>query len=138
METKYESEVKHLQYSQQQVYAKLSDFSHLQSLKERVDDQRLQSLEFEPDAISFDIAPVGAMRLRVVEREEPKLVKMEAEQSPLPFTFWIQLLPTGDNSSKMKLTLQTDLNPFIRTMVGGKLQEAINKMADTLAALPYE
>ncbi len=138
METKFESEVKHLNYSQQQVYAKLSDFSHLQAIKEQMDDERLKSVEFESDTISFDIAPVGAICLRVVEREEPKCVKMQTEQSPLPFTFWIQLLPTSDTTSKMKLTLGADLNPFVRTMVAGKLKEALDKMADTLASINYE
>ena len=138
METKYESDIKHLEYSQQQVYDKLSDFSHLQAMKEQMTDERLSSLEFESDAMSFNIAPVGTICLRVVEREEPTCIKMHTEQSPLPFTFWIQLLPTSENTSKMKLTLKAALNPFIRAMVGGKLQEALNKMADILASLNYE
>lgn len=137
METRYESNVKQIEYSQQQVYSKLSDFTRLQSIKEKVNDERLSSIEFDADTITFTIQPVGQMCLQVVERHESDCIKMQAQQSPLPFTFWIQLLPTSDTTCKMKLTLAAELNPFIRGMVGGKLQEALNKMADMLASLPY-
>ena len=82
--------------------------------------------------------PIGRISLRIIEREEPKCIKFETDQSPFAFNFWIQLLPVTADSSKMRLTLKADLNPFIKSVVGNKLQDAIDKMADMLAVIPYE
>ena len=38
----------------------------------------------------------------------------------------------------MKLTIDADVNPFIKAMVSKPLKEGIERMADVLAAIPYE
>lgn len=81
---------------------------------------------------------IGEIRLRIIEREAPKTIKFETEQSPVPFNFWIQLLPVDDASCKMKLTIKADLNPFIKGMVQKPLQEGIEKIADALQMIKYE
>ena len=45
--------------------------------------QQFQNVEFTEDAILLT-TPVGKITFRVVEREEPKLVKMGSEGSPIP------------------------------------------------------
>jgi hypothetical protein len=37
----------------------------------------------------------------------------------------------------MKLTIKAKLNPFLKPMLSKPLQEGINKIADILAAVPY-
>ena len=81
---------------------------------------------------------MGEIRLHIVDREEPKTIKFETEQSPLPFNFWIQLLPLTETSCKMKLTIKAELNPFIKGMVQKPLQEGIEKIADVLQMINYE
>jgi len=72
-----------------------------------------------------------------VEREEPKCVKFESVDSPLPFNLWIQVLPVGDNASKMKVTVKADLPFMLKGMVSGPLQDGVEKIADVLAMVPY-
>ena len=43
-----------------------------------------------------------------------------------------------DTTSKMKLTIKAELNPFIKGMVQGPLKEGVEKIADALAAIRYE
>jgi hypothetical protein len=81
---------------------------------------------------------VGDIKLRIINREEPKMVKFETENSPVPFNFWIQILPVTETSCKLKLTIKADLNPFIKGMVQKPLQESIEKIADVMAIIPYE
>ena len=81
---------------------------------------------------------VGDIKMRIVEREAPKTIKFETENSPVPFNFWIQLLPTDEAACKMKLTIKADLNPFIKGMVKKPLEEGIEKIAEALAMIPYE
>ena len=112
--------------------------SYLERIKERMPEEKVQGMEFDQDTMAVSMPPVGRIALRIIEREEPKCIKFETEQSPLDFNLWIQLLPVTEQSCKMRLTLKADLNPLIRGMVGGKLQEAIDKIAEMLAAIPYE
>ena len=81
---------------------------------------------------------MGAVKLNIIEREEPKCIKFETEKSPLPFNLWIQILPMNESSCKMKLTIKAELNPFIKGMVSKPLQEGIEKIADALQMIKYE
>lgn len=81
---------------------------------------------------------MGAVKLAVIDREEPKTIKFETKESPLPFNFWIQILPVTETTSKIKLTIKIELNPFIKGMVKKPLQEALEKIADVMQMIRYE
>lgn len=124
-------------YSQQRVYDMLSDLSHLERVKDRIPQDKVKELKFDQDSVSINVSPVGDIAFKIIEREEPKCIKLEATTSPIPLTIWIQMLPTADEASKMKLTLRTELNPFIKGMVQKPLQEGIEKIAEMLASINY-
>ena len=156
---KYDSKKKAIPYAQSVVYAKLSDLRNLEVLKTRLnsdqpdipddmksqvsDDQLskakelIQNMEFTADTMSIDIPPVGKLVVEIIEREPEKLVKLTSTQSPIPLTMWIQLVPTSDSSCAMRLTLEAELNMFLKMAVGGKLKEGVDKFADMLAKIPY-
>ena len=136
--SKFESSVKQIPYAQTSVYEKLSDLSNIEKVKDRLPEDKAKDLEFTQDSISVSVAPVGRIQLKIIEREEPKTIKFETVQSPLPFNLWIQLLPTSEASSKMKLTLKADINPFIKGMISGPLQDGLEKIADLLAMIQYD
>ena len=108
--SKFESSVKQIPYAQTSVYEKLSDLSNIEKVKDRLPEDKAKDLEFTQDSISVSVAPVGR----------------------------IQLLPTSEASSKMKLTLKADINPFIKGMISGPLQDGLEKIADMLAMINYE
>ncbi len=150
------SNVKDIPYAQDTVYDKLQDLRHLEGLRSRLSDpafieqlegqfdkakvdeamKRLESVQFTQDSLSVE-SPIGAVTLAIIEREEPKCIKFEAQGSPIGMNMWIQLLPNGDNASKMRLTVRADLNPFIRKMVESKLNEGVEQLAEMLARIPY-
>ena len=156
---KYESKTKAIPYPQGVVYAKLSDLSNLEVLKtrlsednpdlpdemkEKVSDEQLgkareiiQNMEFTPDTMSIDIQPVGKLVIEIIEREPEKLVKLTSTQSPIPLTVWVQLVPTSDTSCAMRVTLDAELNMFLKMAIGGKLKDGVDKFADMLAKIPY-
>lgn len=92
----------------------------------------IRNLELTTDTVSGHIGPLGDFTLRIVERAEPKLVKLNARGTPIQVTMWVQVLPSDENSSRMKVTLGADLNFFIRKMIESKLEKA----AEGLATLP--
>lgn len=154
--TKFESAVKQLSHPQQTVYDWLSDLRHIEALRGRLDDpalleqlgervpgtdaqslrQQLESMTFSEDTVTMD-SPLGKVTLRIVEREAPKCVKLEAEGSPLPLTLWVQVQPVAEAESKMRVTLGAEVNVFMKAMVSKPLQQAVDGIADMLASLPY-
>jgi hypothetical protein len=52
---------------------------------------------------------------------------------PIDFSFWIQLHEVSDNDTRMRLVLHADLNMMMRMMIGGKLQEGLDKAVEGLA-----
>lgn len=142
MSQQYESGIKQIPYSQQRVYDKVSNLSHLAQFQDRLnelpqDKIKVEDIQFDADSVSFSVSPVGRLELRIIEREEPKCVKFEATTSPIPLTLWIQIVPIAAEACKIKLTLRTELNIFIKGMIQKPLKEGLEKLADMLAMIPY-
>ena len=135
--TKIESTIREIAYPQQAVYNMLSDLSNIQKVQDKIPHEQVKDLTFTADSISIS-TQMGAVKMVIVNREEPKEIKFETQESPLPFNFWIQILPVSETSSKMKLTIKADLNPFIAGMVKKPLLEGIEKIADALQLIHYE
>ncbi len=137
MSTKIESGVRQIPYSQQRVYDMLSDLNNIEKVKDRIPEDKVKGLTFDHDSISVSVPPVGGIEMRIIEREEPKCIKFETTNSPMPFNFWIQILPVTEESSKMRLTVKADVNPFMAKMVEKPLREGIEKIAEALAMIQY-
>jgi len=155
--SEFKSEVKQIQASQQAVYDKISDLNNLQTIRERMADptarekmveqigeektqqfmQYMESMTFDRDSITIGGSPVGNVCLRIIEREEPKCVKLEGAQTPIPLNLWIQVVPNGDYASAIRVTLRAELNFFIKQMVSEPLQKAVDGIADMLARIQY-
>lgn len=148
--TKFESSIKQIPHSQKSVYAMLSDLSNIQRLKDHLPEEatdndemnkvkdKLKNLSFDQDSLSINVDPIGQVSMRIIERDAPKMIKLESEKSPFAFKFWIQVLPVTEASSKMKLTIDADIPFFAKSMVAKPLQEGIEKIADALAMIPFE
>ena len=135
--SKFESSVKQIPYPVENVYRNISDLSNLERVRDRIPEDKLQEFQFDSDSVQVSVAPVGTIKLRIVEREENKCVKFETEQSPIPFNLWIQVLPVNETESKMKVTVKADIPFMLKGMVDGPLQDGVEKIADALAQIPY-
>mgnify|MGYP002515571921 FL=1 len=155
---KNESEIKHLAHSDRKVYSVLSDFNNLKKLAAIFEDEEkrgqmvsqfgeekvrklqeaLAGMEITSDSASFNAPMVGKATLEIVEREEPKLIKLEAKGLPVKACVWVQILPEGDSRCKMKVTTGVEVNFLIKGMVDKYLEPGVNQLAGVLAALPYD
>lgn len=136
--SKFESSIKQIPYSQKAVYDKISNLENLEKVRDRIPADKVQDFSFDKDSVSVNVSPVGEIKLRIINREEPKCVKFEIVQSPLPFNLWIQVLPVTETTSKMKVTVDADIPFMLKGMVSGPLKDGIEKIADALAMIPYE
>lgn len=142
MAVQFESNVKHVPYSQERVYNKLSDLNNLEGVRERLDmvkdklDGKLEGMSFDRDSITLKVQGIS-LTLRIIEREPLKCIKFEGDKSPIPLNLWIQILPVTQEEAKMKVTIRAEVNMFMKAMVSKPLQEGVEKLADMLAMLPY-
>lgn len=142
MAVQFESSIKHVPYSQERVYNKLSDLNNLESVRERLDllkdklDGKLEDMNFDTDSLTLKVQGIS-LTLRIVEREPMKCIKFEGGNSPIPLNLWIQILPVTDEAAKMKVTIRAEVNMFMKAMVSKPLQEGVEKLADMLAVIPY-
>ena len=146
--SKYTSEVKVINHNEQVVYNYLSNFENLsaylnsgliQKITEKIPQVKITDFESDKDSCKFNITGLGLAEIRIVNREPFKTIKVESSGGlPLSFTFWIQLLPVDNFTTKMRLTLHAEMSMMIKMMADSKLEEGINKLADTLSNLPYQ
>ena len=137
MSAKFESSIRVIPYPQLAVYQMLSDLSNLEKVRDKIPEDKLKDLNFDADSVSIN-SPLGAVQLNIIERDAPKCIKFQTQQSPIPLTLWIQIVPVTAQSSKMKLTIQAEVNMFMKGMIKKPLQEGIEKVADVLQMIHYE
>jgi len=135
--SKFESSIKQVNYPVEDVYRNISDLSNLERVRDRVPEDKLQDFQFDSDSVQVSVAPVGTIKLRIIEREENRCVKFETEQSPIPFNLWIQVLPVDAATSKMKVTVKADIPFMLKGIVSGPLQDGVEKIADALSQIPF-
>ncbi len=134
---KFESNIKQIAYSQEAVYRCISDLSNIEKIRDRIPADKFEKLAFTSDEITIG-SPVGEVTMKIIERDEPKCVKFQTVQSPVPMTMWVQMLPVEEQTSKIRVTIDADVPIFLKGMVSKPLQEAVEKIADALAMIPYE
>lgn len=133
----YESSTFRIPYSQERVYAKLEDLSNLESLKEKLPQDKVKDFSCNRDCVTADISPIGKVTLKVVERETPKCVKFATDNSPLPFNMWVQVIPDGEEASKMRVVVKAEINFMLKGMIEKPLKDALEKIGDVLSKIPY-
>lgn len=135
--TDFVSEVKTIPYNEDRIFEMLSDLSNLEKIRDRIPEDKIKNFAFDRDSCSFAVDPVGSITFQVVEREPCKTIKFTTTNSPVPLHLWIQLKQLEENDTRMKMTIRADLNPFIKPMVSKPLQDALDKISEVIARLPY-
>ena len=126
----YTSKQQQIRRPAQPIYTVASRFDNLTpAVADKVEEW--QATE---DTCSFK-AKGFTVKLRMAEKEEPKLIKIVGDDGgvPMDFAFWLQLKEVAPDDTRMRLVLHIELNMMMRMMVGSKLQEAVDKIAEAVA-----
>ena len=126
----YTSRQQQIRRPAQQIYTVVSRFDNLTpAVADKVEEW--QATE---DTCSFK-AKGFTVKLRMAEKEEPKLIKIVGDDGgvPMDFAFWLQLKEVAPDDTRMRLVLHIELNMMMRMMVGSKLQEAVDKISEAVA-----
>lgn len=133
----YISDIKTIPYSDQEIFTVLSDLRKLDLIKDKIPQDKIKDFSYDQDSCTVTVDPIGKVRFVIVEREPNSTIKFEAEQLPFKLTLWIQLKQSTAEETKMKLTVKADINAFLKPMISKPLQNGLDKMAETLATIPY-
>ena len=136
----YKSKVYPVSAAREQVFEKLS---HPEALTEKIKNlppelqEKLQTVKFGEDSISFVVPPMGEMRMLFTERTAPSRIVIGPESSPVPFGLSINIGEGADGNATIETAMDIELNMYLRQMVGNKIEDGIDKMAEMLSRLPY-
>jgi carbon monoxide dehydrogenase subunit G len=130
-----ESKIGKINNSDERVYTFLTDFNNFREL---IPADKLQNWQADENSCRFTIHPIGETGVKIVEKEPFKLIKLAGiEDSNLNFTFWVQLKQIDEKDTRIKLTLEADLNPMFQMVAKKPLQEFLDKLVDQLSKYPF-
>ncbi len=135
---KYSSQPVTINGSQADVYNKISNLGAYQELLDKMPDdlrQKAGDVRFTDDAIIINANPVGEIRLEIIDRHEPDLIKLKASNAPVPMFLSLELDKETDSTTKLVSVIEVDVPAILKPMIGPKMQEAANQMATLVGRL---
>ena len=142
----YKSDDVELHYPADVVYNKLSNLESLKGVLENVpadkvsaqDLEMLKQIEVTPDTISFPAGPVGSLMLRLTEKIEPTLLRLEGENSPVPMSLEMNIEPLGPSECKAFVSISLEIPKMLAPMVSGPIKKMTAQFADMLTMIPFD
>ncbi len=129
---KYESKQQQILFPANQIFTLISSFENLTpAVADKVEEWSATA-----DTCSFKVKGF-TVKLKMEERVEGKHVKIIADEGsglPVDFAFWIQLHSVAAYDTRFRLVLHIELNMMMKMMVGGKIQDGLDKAAEGIAA----
>lgn len=138
-ETKYESKVASIPCDAASVYRVLSDMSQLEKVRHLIPQDKVQELDIQPDAVRIKVDGLGQkFTIRIVDREQDKMIKFGTEDLPVSGNFWIQLVQVNETDTRIRLTLRADIPFMFKMMLDKKIQQGLDDGAQMLTQFPYK
>lgn len=134
---RYTSKQVQIFHSDERIFRVLSNFENFTPI---VGD-KVEGWEATEESCRFKVKGF-TLGLKMVEREPNKHIKVCADDSvggmPIPFTFWTQMKDTTPEGAAgprthLRIVLDIELNPMLKMMVGGKMQTAVDNIAEQIA-----
>ncbi|MCC8035627.1 MAG: polyketide cyclase [Rikenellaceae bacterium] len=126
---KYESKQVQINKPAWMVYNTMSDFNNFTPILQ----DKVEGWQATGDTCQFRIKGF-TVKLAIVEREEFKTIKIVGEDgTPFDFTFWIQMREIDQTDTRMRLVLHVNLNMMMKMMVGGKIRDGLDQVAEQIA-----
>lgn len=141
----YKSNKIKISYSAEQVFEKLSDLNGLSGLLKNLpadqipSDKRamLEQVKVTADTISFPAGPVGEIKLKIVERKAPTLIKLEGQGTPVPLSLSLRVTPLTPDTCEAYVEFDVQIPAMLKPMVNGPLQQMADQFGLMLNQLKF-
>ena len=133
---KIESKIGQSASSDKQIYAFITNFHNFKDL---LPAGKVSGWESSEDKCSFNVDPLGRTGLMIVEKEPHKMVKIlsDPEFSSYQFTIWIQLKHLEDNDTRVKITVEPEVNKMLLPMIKLPLKKFVDGLVDKLESFTF-
>lgn len=133
---KIESRIGHSTCGDEQIYSFISDFTNFKDL---LPADKVSGWEASPDKCSFNVDPLGRTGLVMVEKEASKLIKMasDPEFSSYQFTIWIQVKKVAEKDTRLKVTIEPQVNKMLLPMIKGPLKKFADGLIDRMEKFSF-
>ena len=115
----------------EEVYGKVSDLKNIEQFRDRIPKEYTVNFECDTDYVQFRVAPVGDLLLRIVERGADK-IRLNVEKLPFKAEMSMNIGNVSPSETNIQLVLDADIPFFVKHIVGNKLEEGMDKIADIL------
>ncbi|MGC9342298.1 MAG: SRPBCC family protein [Bacteroidales bacterium] len=130
---KIESKITKSEHSDEKLYAFVTDFNNFESL---IPEDKVKNWQSDGESCSFTIDGIGNAGLKITEKEPNKMVKISSEgSSPVNFLMWIQLKQVDENDTRIKITIDPQVNMMMMSMVKKPLKEFVDMLAERMSTL---
>ena len=108
-------------------------FTDLRNFAQMVPKDKVQA-EIEADFDNLSVTVQGfRIGVRVDDREPYRLIRLGSAESPVEFVGVLHFEPSAiEGRTDFWIDLDANLNFMMKTMLGGKVQQALDKMVDGL------
>ncbi len=140
---KYESKIKVVKASPEDIYAIMTDLSQVNGILPSGLSDKIKDAQVSADECSFDIDKIGRVALKIADRQPCSLVKyaLSAAMS-LGINLFLQIKEapqaSSEPESRIKVSLTADIPFMLKPLIGGKLQEIVDRVAETVAMKSYK
>lgn len=133
---KIESKIGKAEYSDREIYEFISDFNNFREL---VPADKVSQWESTQDQCSFQVEPLGRTGLEIIEKIPSSLIKMASlkSYSNHQFTIWIQLKSMGEKDTRIKITIEPQVNKMILPMIKGPLKQFVNGLVNKIESFDF-
>ena len=127
----YQSKIITINKPFEEVYGKVSDLRNLEQFRDRIPKEYTVNFECDTGYVQFRVAPVGDLLLRIVERGTDK-IRLNVEKLPFKAEISMNIGNVSPSETNIQLVLDADIPFFVKHIVGNKLEEGMDKIADIL------
>lgn len=125
---KLESRVGKVPRNEDQLFEFLTDFNNFREL---IPADKVKNFEGEKESCKFTVEGIGDAGFRLIEKEPNRMIKIMGEGGDAyRFFLWIQLKQVAEMETRVKLTMQVEINPVLALMVRGPLQRFLDMLID--------
>lgn len=116
---------------------KFSDLTRLQAVIDKVPAEeraKIGDVELTQDSIILKTQQVGNITLKITERSSERVV-FTAVNAPAKMDLLINLKALSADSTELTAAMDVDIPPFLKSMVGGSLQKAVDQFGALMGRL---
>ncbi len=133
---KIESKIGNLKYPDNKIYDFITDFKNFGQF---IPEGQVKNWEASDDACTFSVPAIGDAAMSIIEKEPNKLVKIAGSGSnAIKFTIWIQLKMIAPDDTRVKVTLEPQMNKMMEMMARKPLKKFLDMLVDRIEGMDID